>query len=941
MAPQRREVSCVQPLGVERGRPVPLPTGTVTFLFTDIEGSTRRWDADRIAMTEAVHRHDAVGKAAINAHRGYIFKTLGDAFCCAFASPEDAVAAALGFQRALAAEDFSAVGGLRIRAALHTGTADERAGDYFGPTVNRVARLLAIGHGEQIIASGVTQDLALGALPSQAAFKDLGAHRLKDLSRPEQVYQLVAPGLRAEFPALRSLSALPNNLPTELTSFVGRDHDVATITTLLEHNRLVTLAGSGGVGKTRTSLQVAANLLDGSGDGVWFIELAPLPDGALIASAVANTLGITLPMELDSTTALVAALKSKTMLLVFDNCEHVVEAAAGVISAILRGAPNVTILASSRQGLGVLGEETYRMPSLGVPSEAESASLDASNALRFGAIALFVDRAISADKRFALTAENAPIVADIVRRLDGIALAIELAASRVKMLDVRQLDKRLDERFRILTGGGRDALPRQQTLRALIDWSYDLLDSREKLLFQRVGIFVDGFTMEAAVAVCCDETLDEFDLFDVLASLVDKSLVVAEFSLESTRYRLLESTRAYALEKLSTAFDRPRMSQRHLDWMRTIVVAAEELFETQLRDDAFQALRDDVGNLRAAVSWARESGDPDVGAAIIGSFVEGAVRRFASEIEWLAQSQYFLDALPDDRSSSLAKLHTSRSGIEGGLGRTNEALSSAERAVNYARASGDTFLLARARTQLAVALSRARRFDETEAIVAELEAAGVADLSPRMFVRYHTALALRSTYRGDADDAKRAYELIFAKYRALGVPMTNDVFVINFAEMEHLRGNTARAVAFVRERLPSITSRRSRADILMNLAGYLVAVDDVPAARRAAEDSRDLRNETDTVLRAVATEHLALVIALEGDLRRAARVLGYTSYCLARAGFERENTERTTYDRLRALLADELDSDEIARCEAQGRDYTPRQALDEASARVGDPAPLP
>ena len=304
-----------------------LPTGTVTFVFTDIEGSTERWERDRAAMQAAVRRHDEVMRTAIAEHGGQIFKTIGDAFCAAFARPEDAVAAMLDAQRAIAAEDFSAIDGLRVRAAIHTGTADERDGDYFGPAVNRVARLLAIGHGGQILVSGVTTDLVQGALPSQATLRDLGEHRLRDLARPEQVYQLLSPDLVADFPPLRSLDVLPNNLPQQLTSFVGREAEIAEITDLIAVHRLVTLVGSGGVGKTRTSLQVAANLLDGSGDGVWFIELAPLSSGDYIPSTIAQVFGITIPPEGDPVENLTRALKAKHALLVFDNCEHLVEPA--------------------------------------------------------------------------------------------------------------------------------------------------------------------------------------------------------------------------------------------------------------------------------------------------------------------------------------------------------------------------------------------------------------------------------------------------------------------------------------------------------------------------------------------------------------------------------------------------------------------------------------
>ncbi|MGH7729178.1 MAG: ATP-binding protein, partial [Vulcanimicrobiaceae bacterium] len=554
----------------EPARSVPLPAGTVTFAFTDVEGSTARWERDPEAMQAALRRHDELLHAVIAEGGGHVFKTMGDAFCCVCSRAQDAVAAMFAAQQKLGAQDFSAIDGLRVRAAIHTGTADERDGDYFGPAVNRVARLLAIGHGGQLLVSGVTSDLVLGALPSQASLRDLGEHRLKDLARPEQVYQLLAPGLAAEFPPLRSLESLPNNLPLQLTSFLGRETEISEITGLLATHRLVTLVGSGGVGKTRTSLQIGANLLDGSGDGVWFIELAPLASGDYIPTTVAQAMGLELGSAGEPLDVLVSLLRPKRALLIFDNCEHLVEPAARVIAALLRGAPQVSVLASTRQGLGIAGEATYRMPSLAIPEDVEG--LRAAEAVRFPAIALFAERAGAVDFRFALGDENAPTIADICRRLDGIPLAIELAAARVKILSPQQLRERLNERFRVLTGGSRDALPRQQTLRALINWSHDLLDERERALFRRLGIFVNGFAMEGAVAVGSGDGLDEVD---VLASLADKSLVLAEPDGDALRYRMLESTRAYAREKLDASGELPGTALRHVRYLAGLFDAAD------------------------------------------------------------------------------------------------------------------------------------------------------------------------------------------------------------------------------------------------------------------------------------------------------------------------------------------------------------------------------
>ncbi|MGB6518855.1 MAG: adenylate/guanylate cyclase domain-containing protein, partial [Candidatus Cybelea sp.] len=590
---------------IESGPPAwARPTGTVTFAFTDIEGSTVRWERDREAMKYAVRRHDALMQTAIARHNGYVFKTIGDAFCAAFARPEDAVAAILDAQRAIAAEDFSAIDGLRVRAALHVGTADERDGDYFGPAVNRVARLLTTGYGGQVLLSGPCADVVQAKLPPHCSLRDLGAHRLKDLAQPERVYQLMTPDLPQAFPALRSLDHLSNNLPAQLTSLVGREDDVAEITALVHEHRLVTLTGAGGVGKTRASLQIAANLIEGFSDGVWLIELAPLTSGDYIPSAVAQALEVRLATEGGPVESLVRALKGKQALLVFDNCEHLVDAAARVISAILRGCSRVKVLASSRQVLGIDGEATYRMPSLAV----------------LAARSLFAQRARAVDNRFVLTDANAPVVSEICRRLDGIPLAIELAAARVKVLSPKQLRDHLDERFQVLTGGDRSALPRHQTMRALIDWSYELLEERERVLFWRLGIFINGFTLEGAGAVGSGDDLDELDVFDVLASLVDKSLVFAEPQGDATRYRLLESTRAYALEKLGDAGERDSIAGRHLRYLCDRFVELREQFQRTARGvDLDAVLQTELEDVRAALDGALSRSEVTEGAELLAN----------------------------------------------------------------------------------------------------------------------------------------------------------------------------------------------------------------------------------------------------------------------------------------------------------------------------------
>ena len=911
------------------GARVRVPSGTVTFLFSDIEGSTQRWDRDRAAMQDAVRRHDTLMRTAIAQHRGYVFKTIGDAFCAAFARPEDAVAAILDAQIALGAENFSQIDGLRVRAAVHTGTADERDGDYFGPAVNRVARLMAIGHGGQVLVSGVTTDLVQGALPPRTSLRDLGEHRLKDLARAEHVYQLVAPDLVGDFPPLRSLQVFPNNLPLQLSTFVGREAEVTGITTLVEKHRLVTLVGSGGVGKTRLCLQVAANSLDGSGVGVWFIELAPLTSGLYIPSTVALTLGLTLSPEGDPVENLVRALKGTHALLVFDNCEHLVEPAARVISAILHGAAQVKVLASSRQALGVAGEATYQVPSLSLPGK-DKAHPTATDLLSYESVALFVERARAASDTFSLTDENAPIIADICRRLDGIPLAIELAAARVKMLGPRRLRERLDERFRLLTGGSRDALPRQQTLRAMIDWSHDLLDDRERTLFRRLTIFVNGFTLEGAVAIGSDEDVDELDVFDMLASLVDKSLVLAEPQGDAVRYRLLESTRAYASEKLDTAGEREFVAGRHLRYLGDRFTELRDQRERTSRpDDLEAALESEIEDVRSALDGALARGDVIDGGELLANTGTcwGAI---GLEAECVARCETYLAALPADRSQLRAWLLTVLSYFVSTSGNKVRGFELAMEAVEQARASGDALVLGWALNQYVTMAVFLHRFDDANGALTEADA--IQGTSAHLRIRLLEARAHFSAGLGDLETAASLYERLRKEERSLGCARGEQNAALNVAEIEHERGRTRRAISIVRETLPAARSGADRnvlALLLNNLAGYLVAVNDLPEAAAAARESIGIHaeREPDHAHVVIALEHLALVFALRGALALAATLEGYAHAALQRHGFPREFAETTTHDRLIALLDEGIAPDGLARLTAEGSSLAPEAAI--------------
>jgi predicted ATPase/class 3 adenylate cyclase len=529
-----------------------IPSGTVTLLFTDIQGSTRLWEAEPEPMATALRRHDQILRSAVEAAGGYVFKTVGDAFCAAFWTPQAAIGAALTAQRELGRESWPTSRPIRVRMGLHTGACEERDRDYFGPVVNRSARLEAAAHGGQVLVSGATAELLADSLPDGVSVHDLGLHRLKDLGRPEQVFQLVAESLQATFPPLASLDnpELPNNLPTLVSAFVGREAELAEVRELISSARLVTLTGAGGSGKTRLALQASAELIGKIPDGVWLAELAPLTDGDQIPFAVAAALGIQDQGSPTLTSTISEALADHHALILLDNCEHLIDAAAKFCDEVIRRCPGVRFLATSREPLGIDGERVYRVPSLSLPD----ADADTAEGLTHSdAVLLFAERARAIQPDFVIDSASARLAATICRRLDGIPLALELAAARLASMSLAQITARLDQRFRLLTGGSRNAMPRQQTLQATVDWSFGLLTQPERSTLTRLSVFASGFDLEAAEAVCVSDDVDALDVLDLLGSLVTKSLVIADHSAQSVRYRMLETIRQYSAQELLRA----------------------------------------------------------------------------------------------------------------------------------------------------------------------------------------------------------------------------------------------------------------------------------------------------------------------------------------------------------------------------------------------------
>ena len=582
-------------------------TGIVTLLFTDIEGSTEKWEQEPERMADALARHDVLLRTAVEAHSGRVIKTTGDGIYAAFDDAAKGLNAAIAIQQSVADPAATAGMSLPVRCGLHAGPAHERDNEFFGGTINRAARIMGLAYGGQVLASQAVADLVAGRLPAESSLRDLGAVRLKGIASSEHAYQVVHPSLRQEFPALRSLDATPNNLPQHLTSFIGREREIEEAEELLDRARLLTLLGIGGLGKTRLSLQIAGDVLDSYRDGAWLVDLAPIRDPSIMASEAAKVLGVREEPGRPLIETLCAHLKPRNLLLILDNCEHLIKPSAELVHAILGAAPEVRIIATSREALHVPGEQTYTVPPLPVPNRSDG--IEALS--RSPAVRLFVERAQLHRPTFALNEQEAPAVAELVARLEGIPLALELAAARVRALTVADINVRLKDRYKLLTGGGRVLLERQQTLRALVDWSYDLLQEHEQVLLARLAVFANGFERASAEEVCGADPLAPEDVLDLLTSLVEKSLVLTEERKDGMRYRLLETIRDYAREKLTQRNEFAATAARHCNHYFEMAKAANQRLPGHDQAEWIRRIESELDNLRAAIALALEGGvDP-------------------------------------------------------------------------------------------------------------------------------------------------------------------------------------------------------------------------------------------------------------------------------------------------------------------------------------------
>jgi predicted ATPase/class 3 adenylate cyclase len=802
-----------------------LPTGIITFLFTDIEGSTQLWEQYPALTRAALVRHDELIETVVSRYHGDLVRPRGegDSRFAVFSLASDAVAAAAAIQQALYAETWTTPTPVRVRMALHTGEADLRDGDYYGSAVNRCARLRSAGHGGQILLSEVTCGLVRDALPPGTQLRDMGEHRLKDLIRSEHIYQLVVPdpstgsgqSLPSEFPPLKTLDTQPNNLPVQLTSLVGRERELEVVSSLLRRQdvHLLTLTGPGGTGKTRLSLRVGAELLDEYPDGVWFVELAALTDSTLVVSEIANTLGVAEQGSRPVTETLKGYLREKHLLLILDNFEQITGAAPQV-GQLLQATPHVKVLVTSRVPLRVRGEKEYAVPTLSVPDPHRLPSLD--KLTQYEAVRLFIERAADVKPDFEITNDNAPAVAEICVQLDGLPLAIELAAARIKMLPPEALLPRLSHRLKLLTGGARDLPTRHQTLRNTIEWSYDLLSEGEKQLFLRMASFSGGRTLQAMEEVCNYDGELQIDVLDGVQSLLDKSLLQLRAGERGgdgePRFWMLETIHEYAREKLEESGEAEALYREHAQYFLKLVEEAEPHLAGSGQGEWLDRLEEENDNVRAALRWARDSTREE--DRLMGLRIGGALYLLWEVRGYLTEGREQLAA---------ALTGTVRiTNVEGSRARGNALFGAGKLALRQ----GDY---------------EAQKAYGEEALAAYRLAGDKVGIANATFL-----LAILAQQRGEYDRARTMNEESLAILREVGDKLGIAFVLLGLGIVAYLQGEYDRARTLYEESLPIVTELGQvglKASLLNDMANVAYMEGDFEHAHALHTESLRMQSE--------------------------------------------------------------------------------------------------
>jgi predicted ATPase/class 3 adenylate cyclase len=866
-----------------------LSTGTITFLFTDVEGSTKLWERNTEAMSKALSHHDELIRNTVEAHDGFVFKTVGDAFYAAFSTAAEAIEAALDAQKSLLSQEWEETGPLKVRMALHTGKAEERGGDYFGPTLNRAARLLSAGQGGQVLLSLSTQELVRDQLPLGAGLRDLGVRRLKDVLGPEHIFQLTDPELPSSFPPLKTLDVRLNNLPIQPTPLLGREREVAEIADLLRHVdvRLLTLTGTGGTGKTRLALQSAAELIDEFDNGVFLVALAPISDSELVASSVAGALSVSESAGRPLKEDLRDFLSTKKLLLVLDNFEQVVDAAP-LVGELLSGCPDLKVLATSRTLLRIYGEHEYAVRPLELPDPDHLPPIETLR--QYEAIRLFIERAHAANTHFSLTNENAPAVAEICARLDGLPLAIELAAARIKLLSPQAMCSRLGNPLKFLTGGARDLPERQRTLRGAIAWSHALLDEGEQVLFARLSVFSDGCALEAVEAIC-DPVGDLFiDVLEGLSSLLDKSLLrQEERAEEEPRFVMLETIREYARERLEVSGEAEEIRRMHAEYFLALA-------EQQGPEETAWLERLDLehDNMRAALSWMLESEDAEPELRL-----SGALWRF-----WWMRGHYsegrrwLEEALAKDGrpSAARAKALEAVGWLADDQGDIDRAVEAAEEGLSLgARVEIESSVTASFLRMLGSAAyvhgdheQAARLYEESLALSREArDERGVASSLLQ--------LGNVSGDRGNHEEAKTFYEEGLALSRKLDDKALLASALISVGAEFLLQGDHERGAMLNEEAAELYRERGNRGHLqyaLDNLGWAALMRGNLQQAEVLHRESLALSRQLgDKLVAAEALEGLACSASARGEAERVARLFGAAEAQREAVGYRQEPRE--------------------------------------------------
>ncbi len=911
-----------------------LPAGTVTFVFTDIEGSTRLIQALGDVTSDRVFAdHRRLLGEAVEAAGGHVYQDQGESFLFVFERAKDAVLAAVAAQRALARHAWPEGALVRVRMGLTTGEPASAHGEYVGLDVHRAARICAAGHGGQILLSQATRELIEEDLHDRVTLRDLGEHRLKDLARPQRLFQVVVPDLPSEFPPLKTLDSLPNNIPRQLTSFIGREREIVEVKDLLARALLLTLTGTGGSGKSRLALQVAAELLDQYPDGVWWVELASLSEPSLVPQALATALSVREQPGRPLMNTLLDYLHPKTLLLLLDNAEHLLPACSSLADALLRRCPNLRILVTSREAVRMEGESSYPVSPLSLPSPGML--LPVETLAQYEAVRLFIDRATAARPSFRTTEQNAAAVVQICRRVDGIPLALELAAARVKALSVDQIASRLNDQFRLLTNGSRTGLQRHQTLRATMDWSFDLLTEGETILFRRLAVFAGGFTLDAAEAVCSGAGVEESDIVGLLTHLVEKSLIVTEDRGAEVRYRLLEPVRQYALDKLLEAGESPAIRARHRDFFLAL---AESGYVGLAGADAqvwLVRIEAEHDNVRTALRWSLDARKVKEAAHLGAAMARfWARRRLLNEgWAWLHELRQHEDGL----STALRARVLSGVGLlafEIGEPAGTAQARPTEEALALYQQLGDRRGIEICIRLLGMVETERGNYEragslQDEAIALARERGDVVEEAEALRQRGYAAAK-----QGDYALATRALEKSLALARQVGTQRSVGFALGHLAQAYHYLEQSDRAIPMLQEALAILQAVQhgTGTAYFLNVLGLVrLAVGDHEGAETAYRECLTFAREIGYKW-AIAQSLIGFgaLGAARGDQERAVRLLAAADAMLTMIEYAIPSAEQAHFEHAVQALRRAIDPRDFARIWAEGRAMKVEQAIEYA-----------